>query len=85
MLLTTSDNPFNPFTQPIEWEAYDSDHGYHCREYLARVAFVSPDLPDDEYTQAVNDAVLSIIAFNSKYPDPVLPEGVTYEVAVEKD
>ncbi len=85
MLLTTSDNPFNPFTQPTEWEAYDSDHGYHCREYLARVAFVSPDLPDDEYTQAVNDAVLSIIAFNSKYPDPVLPEGVTYEIAVENN
>ena len=85
MLLTTSDNPFNHFTQPVDWRAYDEDHGYYCREYLARVANTSPDLPDDEYTLAVNNAVLEIIRHTSKYPDPVLPEGVTYEIAFEEE
>lgn len=84
MLLTTSDNPFNPFTQPVDWEAYDRDHGYHCREYLARVAFVSPDLSDEEYTKEVNAAVISIVDFNSRCGNIGLPEGVSYEIAVEE-
>lgn len=84
ILLTTSDNPFNPFTQSEDWEVYDRDHGYFCREYLARVAFVSPDLPDDEYTDEVNKAVLSIIDFNKRYPDPTLPKGVHYIAATEE-
>jgi hypothetical protein len=84
MLLTTSDNPFNPFTQQEDWEAFDRDHGYNCSAYLARVAFTSPDLPQDEYTKAVNDAVLSIIEFSTRYPDPTLPDGVTYEIAFEE-
>lgn len=84
MLLTTSDNPFNPFTHPTDWEAYDNDHGYYCREYLARVAFTSPDLSDEEYTNAVNAAVLSIVEFGNRFKDPRLPDGVTYEVAIEE-
>ena len=84
MLLTTSDNPFNPFTHPVDWRAYDEDHGYYCREYLARIANTSPDLPDDEYTRALNEAILSIVDFNTRYPDPTLPEGVTYQIAVEE-
>jgi len=83
MLLTTSDNPFNPFTQPIDWQSFDNEHGYHCTEYLARVAFTSPYLTDEEYTKAVNEAVLSIVEFNSRFKDPILPEGVSYEIAFE--
>ena len=84
ILLTTSDNPFNPFTHPVEWRAYDEDHGYYCREYLARVAETSPDLPDEEYTKAVNEAVFNILSHTSKFPDPLLPEGVYYEMAIEE-
>ena len=84
MLLTTSDNPFNPFTQPTEWDAYDRDHGYHCKEYLARVALVSPELSDEDYTEAVNAAVISIVDFNSRFGNIGLPDGVTYEMAVEE-
>lgn len=84
LLLTTSDNPFNPFTQPVEWEAYDRDHGYYCKEYLARVAVVSPELSEDEYTNAVNEAVISIVEFNDRYGNIGLPDGVTYEMAVEE-
>ena len=83
MLLTTTDNPFNPFTQPVDWRAFDEDHGYYCREYLARVADTSPDLPDEEYTLALNKAVLSIIEFNDRFKDPRLPEGVDYTFICE--
>lgn len=84
MLLTTSDNPFNPFTQPTDWQAYDEDHGYYCNAYLARIASTSPELSDEEYTKEVNSAVLSIVDFNKRFPDPNLPEGVTYEIAIEE-
>lgn len=36
-LLTTVDNPFNPFTEPEKWNQFDSEHGYHTTNYLARV------------------------------------------------
>ena len=84
MLLTTSDNPFNPFTQSSDWEAYDRDHGYYCTEYLARVAAVSPELSDEEYTKEVNNAVLSIVEFNNRYGNIGLPDGVSYEIAFEE-
>ncbi len=36
-MLSTSDNPFNPFTHFEEWLAYDTRAGYHCLSLQARV------------------------------------------------
>lgn len=46
-MLTTDDNPFDPFTQWDQWYAYDESHHYGSCEYLARVAKTSPDLSSD--------------------------------------
>lgn len=82
-LLSTSDNPWNPFTQYKEWRNFDQSKGYCCEEYLARVADTDLDMPASLYQKRVNDAVGKILAFNIDYKDPRLPEDVEF-IAVEE-
>lgn len=37
-MITTIDNPFDPFTQFDEWYAFDISKGYFTCSYLARIA-----------------------------------------------
>jgi hypothetical protein len=37
-MLTTEDNPFDPFTQFDEWYAFDVEKEYYTCAYLARIA-----------------------------------------------
>ena len=64
VLVTTVDNPFNPFTEFDEWYGFDRDHGYNTCEYLARIALTSDELSDDANAQAINDAVDEIVRLN---------------------
>lgn len=60
-MLTTLDNPYNPFTQFDDWSAYDILKGYHTSSYLARIAKSSNDLSlvneDLALTLAINEIV----------------------------
>lgn len=74
-MLSTTDNPYNPFTDYRNWYAFDSQHGYHTPEYLARIAKVSDDLSDADQSQAIEDAINEIVDFNvlgiyTKVPKP---------------
>ena len=60
-MLTTIDNPFNPYTQYDDWLRFDEDHGYYTNNYLARVAGTSDALSDYENQRAVNRAIDDII------------------------
>lgn len=62
--LTTSDNPFDPFTEFDKWYAYDEAHGYHSCAYLARIAKTSPNFSDEDQIKEVNRAIDEIISFN---------------------
>lgn len=66
MLLSTPDNPYNPFGQFDEWYAYDEEHGYHTSSYVARLAFFGEALSDRENQIAINDAVRKIFTVNPK-------------------
>jgi hypothetical protein len=62
-MLTTIDNPFNPFVQYKEWEAYDLRMGYNTNLWLARFTTVSYELSEDDYDleyEAGVDAVLEL-------------------------
>ncbi len=63
-MLTTVDNPFNPFTQFDDWYSFDEQKGYHTTSYLARIAKTSCDLSELDYSQAVEDAINEIIEEN---------------------
>ena len=72
LMLTTKDNPYNPFTNFDEWFAFDSQKGYHTCSYLARVARTSPDLSDEEETRTINDAITRIVLANGDLYVPVV-------------
>jgi hypothetical protein len=63
-MLTTVDNPFNPFTQFDEWFAYDERMGYHTTAFLGRVALVSNDLSEPDQALAIQQAIDQIVEEN---------------------
>lgn len=60
-MLTTFDNPYNPFTQFNEWFLYDMQQGYNTCGYLDRIANLSNDLSDEEAKQATEAAIDRIL------------------------
>lgn len=63
-MLTTIDNPWNPYTQWDEWYAWDQAKGYDTPGLLARVANVSFDLSDGDQQLAVKEAIDTIVQNN---------------------
>jgi hypothetical protein len=63
-MLTTVDNPFDPFTQFDEWFAFDQRSGYFTTELLARVVNTSDELSEPDQSQAIEDAIDEIVNEN---------------------
>ena len=60
-MLTTLDNPFNPFIQFSDWKRFDEDHNYHTCALLDRLTFTSNNLSDEENTELLNVQIQDII------------------------
>ena len=63
-MLTTIDNPYNPFKDWDEWFEFDASAGYHTPSLLARVAITSDELSEVEQDIALNDAMNTIVQEN---------------------
>ncbi|UVK59372.1 hypothetical protein SEA_PHEROBRINE_89 [Gordonia phage Pherobrine] len=63
-MLSTADNPFNPFTEWQQWFAFDAREGYHTPAYLARVVRTSSELSEADQTIALNDGIEEILQYN---------------------
>lgn len=63
-MLTTIDNPFNPFTQYDDWYAFDVRNGYNSCAYLARIVKSSEELNDKDEFLAVQQAINDIVRLN---------------------
>lgn len=63
-MLTTYDNPFDPFTRWHEWLAYDSMMGYNTPAFLDRVAYHSDDLSEPDQYLTIQDAIDQIVREN---------------------
>lgn len=74
-MLTTFDNPFDPFVDWDNWYCWDRDHGYHTCEYLARVAKTSSELSSADEELAILTAIYEIIAL-----EPETYKTITKEV-----
>ena len=64
VFITTSDNPYDYFTQFDEWLDYDRLMGYYTLEYLARIAKLAPDLSDEEEQIEIENSIDKIIEWN---------------------
>lgn len=60
-MLTTVDNPYDPFTEFDSWRAYDEQVGYFTCSLLARIALTSNELSDEENEKAIDEAMFDII------------------------
>ena len=63
-MLTTVDNPFNPFTEFDQWLTYDIQMGYNTASFLDRVAIISPDLSEPDQALAIQNAIDQIVQEN---------------------
>lgn len=79
-MLTTIDNPFNPFTHWDEWKRYDEDKKYFTCAYLARIAKTSHELSETDYKKAIEDAINEIVRLNINglYTKIYENENITY-------
>ena len=63
-MLTTIDNPFNPFTNFDDWYAFDTSKGYNTCAYLDRICNSSENFTAEEENQAINDEIDEIVKMN---------------------
>lgn len=60
-MLTTIDNPFNPFTQWDEWLAFDTTSGYNSTGLLDRITITSDELSEADQVLALQQAIEEIV------------------------
>ena len=63
-MITTVDNPYNPFTDFDGWYAFDEAAGYHTTSFLARLVFTSDDLSEADQTLAIEQAIDEMVEEN---------------------
>ena len=64
IMLTTIDNPFNPFTQFDKWKDFDEGKGYFTCNYLARIAKASDELSETDEALEIERAIDEIVKLN---------------------
>ena len=63
-MLTTFDNPYDPFDEFTSWFMFDEEKGYHSCAYLGRIAKTSEQLSDEENAQEIERAIDEIIKYD---------------------
>jgi len=56
-MLSTIDNPYNPFDEYRRWYEFDTRAGYHTASFLARITFNSYEMSEADQALAVEQAV----------------------------
>lgn len=60
-MLTTIDNPYDPFTHWDEWYQWDEQAGYHTCGLLARLAHTSDELSEADQELELDSAIDEIV------------------------
>lgn len=63
-MLTTKDNPYNPFEQFANWYMFDVEKGYNSCAYLGRIAKTSDELSEEENELEIERAIDEIIKYD---------------------
>lgn len=79
MMLTTIDNPFDPFTQFQDWYTFDCGKQYYTYNYLDRVVTITKQMTKKEVDEAYNKGMKEIVFYN-----PELYKLVTKQVEIDE-
>ena len=60
-MLSTFDNPFDPFEQFTSWLMFDKEKGYDSCERLARIAKITDEMSQKEINNEVERAIDRLI------------------------
>lgn len=63
-MLTTFDNPFDPFEQFTSWFMFDVEKGYNSCAYLGRIAKTSEQFSEEENKEEIEKAIDEIIKYD---------------------
>lgn len=63
-MLTTFDNPYDPFEQFDQWFLFDVEKGYDSCAYLARIARTANAFSDEENAHEIERAIDEIIKYD---------------------
>lgn len=80
-MLSTVDNPYNPFMRFDEWNSWDQRQGYNTLAYVARVLRTSDGLSEADQLVAYETALDEIVEAHGSMlyvkipePEPLQPE-----------
>lgn len=63
-MLTTIDNPYDPFDQFDNWFQFDMDMGYNTCAYVDKIARTSDQLSEEENRIEMSRAIDEIIKYD---------------------
>ena len=63
-MLTTFDNPYDPFEQFDQWFLFDVEKGYNSSAYLARIVRLSDEFTEQETNAEIERAIDEIIKYD---------------------
>lgn len=63
-MLTTIDNPWDPFTEFDPWYQWDTSHGYNSSQFLSRILASSHELSETDEELAIDLAIDEIVREN---------------------
>lgn len=63
-MLTTFDNPFNPFVDFSSWYMYDCEKKYNTSSRLARIAIIDSEMTEQEKEDEMERAMNLIVKYD---------------------
>ena len=63
-MLTTWDNPYDPFEEFTLWFLFDEEKGYRSCAYLGRIAKTSEEFSEEENNLEIEKAIDEIIQYD---------------------
>lgn len=63
-LLTTLDNPYNPFVDFTSWYMFDCENGHNTSSRLARIANLNSEMTQKERDEEIDRAMNLIVKFD---------------------